>query len=167
MLFLRSLTLLSLCCLPLLVQAAPPRPWLAVAEGSGLFSSYSACISAATSVLENQGFVRITNTGTTVMGAYQSGSDYQFKVAVKCIPSASMAVAFVTTTRSGEGLDRANSIIAALRQHVGGSDEVTMHSAGASETLSSEENYDDSVDEGYDEGDDMDDIDDSDTDEDF
>jgi len=150
MLFLRSFVLLSLCCLPLLSQAAPPRPWLAVAEGSGLFSSYSGCTSAARSVLENQGFARITNTGSTVMGAYRSGSDYQFKVAVKCIPSASMAVAFVTTTLSGEGLDRASSIIAGLRQQAGGGDEddATSDEVGS---LSYEDDGGDDVDAGGDE----------------
>ncbi len=105
--------------LPLVAQAAPPAPWLAVAEGSGLFGSRGECTQAARQVLENQGFVRVSDMGTTVMGAYRPGADYGFKAAIKCLGNGG-AVAFVVTTRSGEGLDKANGLIAGLRQQGGG-----------------------------------------------
>lgn len=93
------------------VFAAPPAPWLAVAEGSHSFS-VAGCATAAAGALQEQGFVRVSNMGSTVMGAYRGGSNYEYKAAVKC--QSGSAVAFVVTTLSGRGLSKANSIIAAL-----------------------------------------------------
>jgi hypothetical protein len=95
--------------------AAPPRPWLAVAAGHNLFSSNSSCVRAASRTLNKQGFARVSSTGSTVLGAYRSGSDYQYKVAIKCLAGSRSAVAFVTTTLSGKGLKKANSLISGLR----------------------------------------------------
>ncbi len=95
------------------VQAAPPSPWLAVTEGSTAYSSVSGCARAAADVLRDKGFARVSNMGSTVMGAYRSGSDYEFKAAIKC--QSSSAVIFVVTTLSGQGLNKANSLLAGLR----------------------------------------------------
>ncbi len=109
--------LISFISLSNSVQAAPPAPWLAVAEGSHSLS-VSGCAATAARVMRQQGFARVTQMGSTVMGAYLSGKDYQFKAALKC--QSSSAVAFVVTTLSGEGLNKANSLIAALRSGGGG-----------------------------------------------
>jgi len=100
--------------------AVPPKPWLAVAEGAGL-GSRGSCLNTAKSVLKQQGFVRVNHTGNTVMGAYRSGRNYGYKVAVKCVGGE--AVAFVVTTLSGKGLAKANSIIAAMRNQSGSMEE--------------------------------------------
>jgi len=98
------------------ILAAPPAPWLAVAEGSHSFS-VAGCATAAAGVLRDQGFARVSNMGSTVMGAYRGGSNYQFKAAIKC--QSGSAVAFVVTTVSGRGLAKANSLIAALNNQGG------------------------------------------------
>ena len=108
--------------LPSMAHAAPPAPWLAVAEGP-ISMSMSECISAARATFNAQGFARVSTVGSSVMAAYQGGQDYQFKAVIKCLPAASTAVAVVVTTVSGAGTDRANSLISGLSQHAFGGDD--------------------------------------------
>jgi hypothetical protein len=96
--------------------AAPPPPWLAVAETHSLSLSGSECVSAARAAFKNQGFARVSTVGTSVMAAYQGGQDYQFKAVIKCMPSVSTAVAVVVTTVSGAGTEKANQLINGLLQ---------------------------------------------------
>ncbi|WP_177428558.1 hypothetical protein, partial [Candidatus Venteria ishoeyi] len=120
------------------VLAAPPAPWLAVAEGSHSLSGTSACASTAAGVLRKQGFARVSHTGSTVMGAYRGGSDYEFKAVIKC--QSKSAVAFVVTTLSGQGLNKANSLIAGLRGRGG---RIADDSGSSTAEPEEEEVYDD------------------------
>ncbi len=145
--------LLSLFLWPSVSLAAPPAPWLAVAEARNLPFSLSSCLSAARATFNDQGFARVSVLGSSVMAAYQSGEDYQFKAVMRCQPHAATVVAMVVTTVSGAGTQRAQSLINDMRQQYqmsrSGGSVVAADKADAAEAMEDEDLLDEDFADDY------------------
>ena len=102
--------------LPLGAQAAPPPPYLSVIEAENIDFSDSSCTTAASSVLKADGFSRVTVKGNIIFGAFHSGRDYRFKVAMKCLNHHQLVTITVVSASSG-GLAKARSLVAQLKAY--------------------------------------------------
>jgi len=102
--------------LPLGAHAAPPPPYLSVIEAENIDFSHSSCTVAASSVLKEDGFSRVTIKGNIIFGAFRSGRDYRFKVAMKCLNHHQLVTITVVSASSG-GLAKARSLVAQLKAY--------------------------------------------------
>ncbi|MEM7019384.1 MAG: hypothetical protein AAF512_18850 [Pseudomonadota bacterium] len=92
-------------------------PYIALANGEGYQFNRVSCIEAAVRVLRDQGFARIKKGHPTVFGAYRNGSNYGFKVSVRCMAAYKLVAVTVVTDRSGTGQRRANSILQGIGRY--------------------------------------------------
>jgi hypothetical protein len=124
-----------LSALPLSSHAAPPPPYLSVAEAEHVSFSAANCTATVSSVLRADGFNRVTTQGNIVFAALRSEEDYGFKVAAKCLSQYNMVTITVVSAHSG-GLEKARYLVSKLRTYkTTQSNSSEEHDAGMDETV--------------------------------
>ncbi|MDM8547762.1 hypothetical protein QUF61_14825 [Candidatus Venteria ishoeyi] len=106
------------------IALAVPPPWIASVEAENLDFSQQSCNEIAHTMLQKQGFARITPKNNGIFAAYRKGRDYHYKVVIKCFDSLGLVNVTVVSNRKG-GLNKA-------RQLLGNISSQTKHTGTAS-----------------------------------
>lgn len=115
----KQVLLLSLLTVSHLCSAALLPPYIAFSMGEGMTFDSEMCLEAATAVLKEDGFERITKSGNTdILAAFKTSKDYQFKALVTCLPTYGIIRVVVVTSFSGKGTDRANRLLRNIQHYL-------------------------------------------------
>lgn len=99
--------------------AALLPPYIAFSMSEGLTFDTESCLEAVNAVLKEDGFERVSKSGSTdVLAAFKTTKDYQFKALVTCLPTYGIIRVVIVTNFSGKGTDKANHLLRDIEKYL-------------------------------------------------